>query len=472
MDMAERESARVTPLLAGRTRWRSLVAEWVAAPPQSEWARVLNDDRIVNQDRIRPFVTRGVLLTVVAVCLVVADGFRPIYALLLLGVMQTVLEVRYEPTVRARHERLALGIEGSDLIVRAWYANYGVSITNVTGVIGLVACPVIMAVVIWGSGPADDRVAFKVVALLCATAYTASGALGPLTDAAAYDPGARMPLAGWIALRSAWVAVAGLIVGMVIWSESVRDAWGDALPYACLTAVVAYYPMLRVREYERAMAAAWNTAEVFERSATRRVALDLHSLLQPVKSTLLQARGVLEDPTARRDVTEYIADISAVYETARTGRGTLRDGFMPPLEQRLSRIADVAAVELEADLRLDSTVQDRDYRLARQLMATCVENSVQAYVVDIFGGGRRWVGVSAQRSGSDLVLEVSDLLDPVADAVLLDDRGTLGSLRAEVLGLGGTFEQVVDEHGKTLRIRWPAIQPLRTRADRKEGPKP
>ena len=459
----------------------SIARDWLTSGPRSEWTRRVTRARILNQDRIRPFVTRGVLLIALAACLVALGAPAAGLAWLLLGALQTGLEIATEKTVRSTYEHLAqasttegpailrqLG-RGRNLLVRVWYWNVEKGITNLTGGLGAVAAAGNMVVVVVFTTSDGNPEWLRFLALVIATAYLASGALGPLADVAMYSPATSLPVWLTFVLRWLWVGVVALILGVMLAGDGSSWEWRESLPYAVITVVgIGYYPMLRCRELERAMAAA---ADVAETTAARRyasIALDLHNLLQPVKGTLQLAAQTVPNPAEKAELDRFLRDMEYVYRGARDRTIDLTRGLGMPLEEHLRSIGSVAQVRMEVDLDVPSDVDPEHIGRMRQWLFVLADNSVQAYTFWL-DDQDPVVRVRARLEDADLVLEVSDLLDLVPDDVWDDTGTTLHRVRQDVVALGGQMTQApTGTPGKTISLRWPVVAPLTQRMGQEE----
>ena len=459
----ERETPAAGEVQGERTWAQALFAEWLDPPPRSDWAQQVDDNRITHQDRIRPFTTRGLLLSVIAGCLVLLHVSGWWLMLLGLGALQTVLEVIYEPAVRFKHEHVAETSSRGRLLVRIWYWNYAHWIANVTGIIGLLACVANLLAVVFGTGPATSMVWLKVLALTCAILYANSGALGPLMDASAYSPESKLKPPVWRVLRALWLPVAVAIACVIWFSERSTGAWGAALPYALMAVGLIYYPMLRIREFERAMAAGRSVSSQQASENNSAAALELHNLLQPVKGALRKAADALTNPREREEVLRYITEVEYIYKAARTRSLHLGDGLTMPLAAHLKQIADGGLVTLTTDIHLDRDLLPEHYGHAKQWLLAFTQNSVQAYAAWT-GLERPFLNVSATQQDLTVTLEVSDALALIPEAEWDRTDSTLGMIRADIQARGGTLTQTATQPlGKTIRAQWPTIAPLRVR---------
>lgn len=471
--------AEVPALREGSTALGSLTHDWLTPGPRSEWTRRVTQARILNQDRIRPFVTRGLLLVALAACLVALDTPLGAMAWLGLGVLQTALEIAMEKTLRSQHEEVARAAtdqtsainrqirRSHNLIVRVWYWNFERGITNVTGLIGAVAAAGNLVVVVVFTTSDGNPGWLRVLALAIATVYVASGALGPLADVAMYSPATTLPAWLTFVLRWLWVGVVGLILGVILAGEGSPWAWGESVPYAAIAVVaIGYYPMLRCREFERAMAASYDVSEQMTTQRYAHIALELHNLLQPVKDTLHLAAQAVPNPADKAEIEMFLRDMRYVYKGARDRTIDLTQGLGMPLEDHLKAVASAGRVRLRADLDVPTDLDPEHKARVRQWLLALVHNSVQAC--------RSWphntvplVEAHAHVVGTELLISVTDPLGPIPDDVWDDPDSTLRKIRHDVASVSGSMTQGrSDQDGrKTVTVRWAVIDPLRRRIE-------
>lgn len=464
----------------GYTVWASITSGWFTSGPRSEWTRRVTQGRTMNQDRIRPYTTRGVLLLLLALSLLTLEAAGWALLWLTLGVIQTALEIALERTLRAEHEQLAHVttlsghrfteniVRGRSLLVRVWYWNYERGITNVTGLLGTVAAVGNVAVVLYGTTATADPPWVRVLALGAAMLYLVSGALGPLADVAMYSPAVRMPRWLTAALRWLWVGVVAAIITLVWTDRGSETSWAATLPYAVMTITgIGAYPMLRCREYERAMTAARDVAKDLDAERYANIALGLHNLLQPVKGTLQIAAQAVPDPADRAELDRFLRDMEYLYRCAKNRTIDLSQGLGMPLEEHLKSLASAEQVRLNIEIHLPTTLASEHSLRVKQWLLMLVHNSVQAY--------RRWehddiplTSVTATVDDKDIVLQVTDLLGLVPPGIWNNPDSTLMQVRLDVEAAGGTMTQTVNPPmGKTITIRWTGTDPLRKRIIRR-----
>jgi hypothetical protein len=438
------------------------VRDFVAPAPRSDWGRTLVDIRITLYDGIRPFATRGVLLASVAVAFLFTPG-TAVWAFVCLvpAAVQVALEIVLEPVVAKRSERRALeegrGRSHVRRLVTIWYRNYERGLTNFTGVLGGAACFLLLVAVVFGTGTgADWR---RVAALVAGVLYLNSACLGVVLDAAVFSPlGRRVPPALARALPLLWLVPAVLVETGLLLSELWRGTWGSSLPYAIGAGLLPYAVGLRFRDYWRDAEAGREVHRLFVLERDKRVARDLHSLLQVTKGTLEAAEQALEDPGERRKFKLFRLDVEDVYRAARSRETDPDVGLLPPVTTHLRRIAAEGVLRLTHSVEIADLPPD-DLWLAKQVLVTLTDNARQAY--DSYPTADRVLRATAAAAEGRVRVEVSDSLPPIPHDVW-ERSLTLTHLRADLKAVGGSLEQRRDDAGKTLVASWPlTVQPLR-----------
>lgn len=439
---------------------QATLSGWLAGPDPSNWTRLVTRVRIVDHDRIRPFATRGLLLATLAACL--AWLGTPVWALVLLALaaVQVALELLFEPSVRRARMPGAgdvpVGRIGH-LVVRSFYANHERGIANVTGILGLVAVAANLVAVTFGPYPGSDPEPARVAALAAAILYANSASLGPLLDVTAYSPNSRLDSASWQAARWAWLGVAALLAGVIVATQVSVQAWGQSFWYALLTVGLTYYPMLRVREYERDLAAAKSVRDAQDAALLGQIVRELHNLLQPVKEAPLKEAMKSMTGSNRMALESFLIDMHEILAWTRVGRLDPREGLALPLQEYLRRQAASGADRFEVRIELRDLV-DEDYRLAKSILVILVDNALQGYA----SGQEQdaFIEASARVEGPWVIIEVRDGLTLIPDETWNNETTTLRNLRVLVESRGGAMTQAKDPGGKTITVRWQPFAPL------------
>lgn len=446
-------------------RWRQIMWDQVAPAHESDWMRSVADARLVDHDRIRPYVARGALALGVAVAFTRLPTTNPIaWLVLLLPATQVVLEIVLEGKFQTKRQP-----KGAGALVGVGYRNYERKMINVTGVLGAVACGALVLAVAFGTGSAGPAWV-RVAALAAALLYTNSGILGPLAEATAYSPLQRTP--GWLrrARPVLWVAAVVLAAVIVTLSAHWPGAWPDgSLPFAYLACVLPYAFGLRLREFERAAHAAGSVAAKSRSDANRQASYELHELLQVTKGPLddaLAQPGL--EPADRLRLEMFVLNLQMMYNKARSRETDMQAGVLPTVEELVAHVCAPELVRPRVELAI-ATLDVAHGALARVLISTLTNNAVQAYAQHPDVEDRRVTIVARVVAGWVDVL-VADTLPGPLPVHVWDPQGTLGHMRQEVASHGGVLAEVAHPMGKALHARWPAtLTPLREPSGPDEG---
>lgn len=435
-------------------RWHQVAKDFIAPAHESDWARSFTDTRITRFDQVRPFAARGALIWSMALLFAVIPGTSSVAWLLLLpAVLQTVLEIALEATLRAKGAPKPSNSLMSPL-VQLWYRNYERWQINPTGLLGAVAVPSNVAAVVVFT-PGDSPGPAKVAAFACAVLYLNSGVAGPLLDATVYSPLQRTPRLLRRIRPMIWLFFVLALAAVVAASQRWGTSWPiEALPYAYLVCLMPYALGLRIREYERALGAGGVVAANALSDANRQVAQDLHELLQKFKYPLdaaLELDGL--SPSSRASLITFMNTVEVIYEKARNKDIDLQSGIMPPLEDIVRNICADASISCTTNIQIDG-LDEANNGDARRLTSTLTHNAVQAYVRD-FAAQEAHIGVNAFVENDRIHVIVTDGLDLVPDALWCLPNSTTGYFRDTLHKQGGTIKQERSESGgKSIEAVW------------------
>jgi len=431
------------------------------AVPESDWTRRVTELRITEQDRKRPFIIRGLLLATLAGLFAVMPG-TPwwAWALLIPGVVQTGMELLLESLVRDKFKPVDPNPVTVPLI-DIHFRNHERLMLYPTGLIGTIAVLSNVVAVLFAAPPTGGWL--KVAAFAGSLLYLNSGVLGPLVDVTAYSPKQLT----WPVLRvlrpHLWIPILGLGVGTV-WATS---AWWSpqSLPYAYLGVLLTAYIGIRIREYERAMAAGEGAHEELLSDRSKEAALTLHELLQVVKGPLVEAA---HSPTMsvgdRVEVLAFIDNVEHIYQEAREQRTNLSVGLLPSGTAIVRRTCLRHAVEYRTDIqfedfRIDSRHNDQqgilpmDRVFANQLISTLTNNVVQAY--DRNPDAQRSFTVRAHAVDGQIIIEATDTLGLMPPSAWAGPNTTMGHIAAKLADREGTLTQQAEaDGGKTITATW------------------
>lgn len=451
-------------------RWRQILRDTTAAPEVSSWNAAVTHQRILDVDRIRPFVARGAVALLLAVGLMVVEDVRWWAWLAFIPVVaQVVLEIMLETPVR-RPDAEAEAAPQVRWIVRVWHRNRERLKVNVTGVLGAVAVLAVVAATIFGAGDRGPGWA-RVACLALALVYCNSAMLGPLLDVTTYsDNQSGSPVIR--ALHPWWWVIFAIAAALLVGISSVLGLWPDeAVPYAFVACALPYAMGLRQRDYERDMRAARLAADARARDNNAVVARKLHDLCQPVKRLMARTDGMDRlEPNDVIDLRYFIMTVGQLHQNARnhSGAGAVR---MPELRDALRYATASAHADFQVDLSLEQ-LDDDDVDLATRILTTLVHNASQAYVNDT--AFDPWIEVVARpvlepgaAVPSHFEVRVEDGLALIPDNVWTGSA-TLVHCQEDIRRRGGQMSQEeLADGGKAVKAVWPITRPRLT--DRKVG---
>lgn len=443
-------------------RWVQPFADLLAPAPTSDWFRQVAHLRVFAFDRIRPFLTRLMLLAVIAVCIAALPEVSWVaWVLLVPALVQGGLEILFEPYVRVRDaDRWPAVVRYLRPAMRWWASVYERRQLNLTGLIGTVAVVANVVACAFLTTADESTGWIKVAAFGCAVLYANSGVAGPVLESTSYSERSSRGSHAAGRLRPAyWVLVLAAAAGVVRGSDAL-DRWpGSAVPYAYLACGLAYALGLRVREHDRLVAAGGLLAQASEDEGATSLARGLHDLVSPRRALfrrIMEVDGVA--PGDRIQLAGFVEDLD--YLRAKSHGLRIDESLVPDVRTRVAQTCRAGFVELELDIDL---IADADgpgslhkvtVDFARDVVSTLVLNAVQAY--ERAEAEERQLGVRAERIGQDVVLSVTDGLPLVPDEVWEEPGGNLRNVRATLRDRGGDLRQIPrDGGGKTIEARWP-----------------
>ncbi|NUR94413.1 MAG: hypothetical protein HOV67_04045 [Kribbellaceae bacterium] len=435
--------------------WRQLVLDLLAPAKAEDWYAVVAHTRIRYYDQMRPYVTRGALLLIIAVSLYVVPG-TPGWAwwLLVPALIQTSLEIYLN-----RYTRNA--ITPQFRVIRTMTAvvnwSYDKTIVNVTGMIGVVACPTNIFLVAFAIGPAEPGW-MKVAGFAATLLYLNSGLAGVFLDVAHYSRRQILPPPLPQMRTAAWL-IAVVIVECIVAFSVTAGRWAPAMvPVAYLAGLIPIALGTRIREHDRLIGAAGRVAEPAVTSARRRLVHDVHDLVNKVKAVALGIRAIEEVPADIRIAADEIPPLLDSLKEMADEKEWIRKNGRISLETWSFRVV--------SDFGLDLTVHEdwgqideSSYQLARQFVNTFLLNTGEA--VSKAGGrcSKRAV-VTATQSDGVLRIGVEDGCPLVPAAQWCTPRSTTGRLAERVREqFGGTLEQNATAQGKIIQATWPVVRP-------------
>lgn len=474
-------------------KWWIPIRDLTARVQESDWLRSVADRRIKDLDGIRSYLTRLLLTVIVIACLLLCrwgGGAVAVWTwpMLVFPLAQVYFEIRLHLRVwrRTELERADPGsLAGADstgtvegptgpptrptrnridyAMVKFWQNNYEKRPFNVTGLIGAIAVPALLIDVAFGVVPIDRYAWIKVTAFAAAVLYANSGLGGPLLEATVYSDKQFGPLLRLLR-PFVWMALTVATAALVFWSAR-ADRWSsDSLPYAYLACALTCGLGLRIREHDRVAGAASLLVRDANADAARRIANELHDLVQAHKSSLGAAIALDGLGPANRIELESLRDSMAhLHKRAQQRDIALEDSLLPDARTQLEEISRPMANDAHFDVDVllpGSGIHPEQSAFAKRLASTLVHNVVQEYGRRPQVSERR-LAVVAALDGSMIRLTVEDGLGLVPREKW-ESASTIGHFRREVChDRGGTFEQRATPCGKVIEAVWPnTFRPL------------
>ncbi len=441
--------------------WSQLLRDMTAPAPMSIWASEVTTTRVKRYDRIRPYLTRAVLLAAVALLLGLAPGtIWATWVLLLPALAQVVLEIlidlRLNTRPRGRPDAL-------DRIADITDSAHNVTLVNVTGLLGALAVPANLVAVCYLSGPGEPAWA-KVVALALAVAYGNSGILSFLTDAAHYSANQAQTRAYRVFLvvrPHTWLLAALVLTGIVagsVWAHR----WAPAMvPLAWALCLGPAGIGMKQRDYERFLRAGSELLPEIARSAKRELAKDYHNANTDLRVFNRRLAANLSLPADIRVRAAELAPMISLMTEAVDHEQWVRQQQRPSLAGFARKYGSDASLNLVIDLDLDD-LTPTNYDRARALLSALLINVGQAMVTATTNGSAPAddrVYVSGQVRAGQVQLCVRDPLPLITD--WCREGSTTRWLHEDLIANGGAglSQHPVDGRGKEIRASWPAKKP-------------
>lgn len=428
--------------------WLQIWHDLVAPAPVSHWASQVTEIRIYAYDQIRPFVTRGFLLVVLATLLAFADATSPlVWPLLLVGAAQTVLEIhldfrlRRDSTSRLRPIQLMMVVEERQM---------GQTLVNVTGVMGAVAVPLNLACVLYLTGPGEPAWV-KLAALVAAILYGNSGILNVLLDCTVYSVRQRVPRFvtllrphAWLLAGAALAAMVGVSVALGRWSPQTE-------PAAWLACGLTYVIGMKMRDYDRFLRVSGERAGDAMTKARERLAHDVHDQFTGIRSF---SKDLYFDDTANPDDKMLAVDLGAFTKEIADEQKWIAQGGQISIPGIVGQLANDLG-NIRSDLRFGELSQaNRD--LARQVITTLVTNAAHA----LRGDPDARISVTGLVADESVHVRVGDPLPVIPDDRWCPEGSTMAMVRGRLRDGGGDLTQTSTDAGKQICGVWPVKPPL------------
>lgn len=451
--------------------WRQILRDITAPAPMSHWAADVTSRRIFHYDRVRPFVTRGALLGLMALFLGMAPGtWWLTWVLLIPSVLQVALEIVLEPFIAASDEPGRAMMKSLAAVAESAHAR---TLINVTGVIGAVAVPCNIVTVVYLSGPGQPTWS-KVLALAVASAYGVSAMMSFLADATHYSAN-QSPGRGHRMFRAVrphvWLIIMAAMTAIVAGSIEAGRWAPEMVPLAWALCTVPVLIGTKQREYERVLRASAEQLPQVQAAAKRAMSKDYHNTNTDIRSF---TRGIANNdsvPVELRLRAAELAPLISLMSEAVDREQWLRQGQRPSLAGIAGKHASDRGLALTTDIRLDD-LQPENYTLARSLISALLINVGQAVERRQQALGRDDQGTPARVSVTVVgTVRAGQVCISVRDPLpLVTSWGLAGSttawLHAELLARGsrdGLTQHPVDiadpTQGKEIRASWPVKKP-------------
>ena len=409
--------------------WRQLAADLVAPATFSVWHEKVAESRIRDYDKLRPYVTRMAFLAIIGAALLALSAPWWSWALCLPALLQVTLEVYLFQYLSdsAPAPRWRLVARMRDLTS----AHFQTQLVNVTGILGVLACPLNVAAV--GFTPAADADGWiKIAALAASIFYLNSGLTSTLLDPPNYTEASVMPpIMHW--LRPYAPLLSCGIVTAIVAASVTAGRWPPAMtPLAYLCPALTLLLGASVRNHDRVVAAAAPVAREAVQAGRSDLGGIVHDDLGPAKAAAEAASRV--DGVPLKDAIE-LQSLAAflTHFTTRVGIHASQRMELPDLIKKIVAPYGISPREVSYELRWDATtMRKEDHRIALRMATALVHNDGQ--VLQHHSGVPRSLVVEGHTTGNgrDLRyhLAVRDHLPALREDDWCAGSGTLAALRS------------------------------------------
>ena len=445
--------------------WTQLVVDLVAPANFSEWHEKVAERRVREYDRLRPYVTRTVFLSIVAAALAVLGAKWWIWVMLTPAALQVVLELSLHKYIdeSAPEPRWRIIRSMRDTV----RDNFQKEMLNVTGILGTLACPLnVVAVCFSPAGGHDGWV--KVAALAAAIFYLNSGLGSAFLDPPNYTERSVMPpVSHWI--RPYAPLLSYLIVTAIVATSTAMDHWEPAMvPLAYLCVALTLLLGGTIRNHDRMIAAAAYVGRSAVEEGRKELGGVVHDELGPAKAA---AETVSEiDGVSYRDVVDLQA-LSAFLTHFGTRVGIFASQRMELryLVERIVSPYGLSPRDVEYDIGWNTAkLRKEDHRISIRMATALVHNVGQALQKDEYHDVPKTFALEGFTSGSGRELRyhlaVRDHLPVISeDDWCADTGGTLTALRAWLRDTfnGDLTQQDMGDGTKRIIASWGDRPPIK-----------
>lgn len=440
--------------------WRQLIVDLIAPATFSRWHRDIAASRVENYDRLRPPITRAILILVVAACLAPLSPPWWLWTMFLPAAAQVALEISLNNYFRASSSAPPPMLEQVRNLARE---NYNKRLLNITGVIGVIACPAnIIAVTVSPSGGEDGWL--KIAALGAAVLYVGSGLASTFLDPPNFSERSRMPVL-MHTIRPYVPAVSCLVVTAIVAMSVAHGRWqAELIPIAYLTALLTLLLGSKLRDHDRMIGAAIPVARNAIVAGRADFARATHDELNTVNSA---ARRIAAwDGIPFRDATT-LAMLPSLLSHVHQRVEIDSPRMVLPLESHAQKVFDRYRVpEGSVSYRFTwGDLSDEDHNIALRLLGSLCLNVAQALETQAHVSNTvviRGETFDGEDGGQRYLLSIQDWLPPIGVAQWCRAGTTMAALRTFLHEeYGGTLAQEIRPDGSKLIVAtWADMVPL------------
>jgi hypothetical protein len=351
--------------------WTQLVVDLVAPAAFSEWHEQVAESRVKVYDRIRPPVTRALLLGLIVAGMWALYAPWWCWAMLSAALVQVLLEIYQTPYLfdSAYEPRWAWARRVRDLT----NAHFQTMLLNVTGVLGIVACPLNVLAVCLAPG-SQSYGWVKIAALAAAIFYANSGLASALLDPPNYTENSVMPpVMHWIRPYAPLISY-GVVTAMVSIGAALGRWPGDLVPVAYLCATLTLLLGSTLRNHDRMIAAAALVARKAVQAGRSELGGVVHDDLGPAKAAAEAASRAecvsYQDAVELQTLAAYLTHFSArvgVYAAQRMELSYLVEKLIGPY--------GISRRDVSYDIRWPARqMRKHDHRVAIRMTAALIHN--------------------------------------------------------------------------------------------------
>jgi hypothetical protein len=410
--------------------WLQLVVDLVAPATFSEWHEKVAEARVKAYDRLRPPVTRALLLSLIIAGVGVLRAPWWCWVMLVPAVLQVLLEIylnRYlfdsAPDPRWQWVRRMRDLANQ---------HFQTMLLNATGVLGVAACPLnILAVCVVPDG--GDWAWVKIGALGAAILYLNSGLASALLDPPNYTENSLMPpIMHWLRPYAALVSL--VIVSAMVITAGLQHLWSPALaPVAYLCAGLTLLVGSTVRNHDRMIAAAALVAREAVQDGRSELGVVVHDDLGPAKAAAEAASRAecvaYQDAVELQTLAAYLTHFSTrvgIYASQRMELSYLIEKLIGPY--------GISRRDVSYDIRWDAAqMRKKDHKVVIRMATALVHNVGQTLRRPKFRNIPKTLVLEGYTTGDgrDLCyhLAVRDHLPVITEGEWCAPGGTLAALR-------------------------------------------